>query len=52
MLANLFIQNPEAAERYLLLYVDEKDRANAVKDKRVQPITNVMPSTFIAHVAT
>ena len=50
--ASLYIQDREGADGYLQLYVDEKDRANAVNRQKLQPISSVQGTTGIVAVAT
>ena len=52
MQAHLYIGASEESVNYLNLYLDEKDRANAVNRQKQQPNSSVVGTTGIVVTAT
>ena len=52
MQAMLYVGASEEAMNYLKLYIDEKDRANAVGRQMMQPVASVVGTTGTVNVAT
>jgi len=52
MQCHLYIGASEESVNYLNLYLDEKDRANAVNRQKIQPISSVQGTTGIVVTAT